>query len=133
MCSSDLIETDLRALKRTVRLHHINAKSNDMLEKELLMAMAAYNFVRAVMCMAARRNRIDPRQLSFAGVLNVVNYAWPKLIAASSRKSHDEEFFRVLDLAAQCTLPKRSKRRSYPRAKWRRPTGFPFRKTEKTK
>ena len=127
------IETDLRALKRTVRLHHINAKSNDMLEKELLMAMAAYNLVRVVMCMAARRNRIDPRQLSFAGVLNVVNYAWPKLIAAPTRKAHDVEFFRVPDLTAQCTLPKRSKRRSYPRAQWRRPTGFPVRKTEKTK
>ena len=61
------IETDLRSLKRTVRLHHINAKSDDMLEKELLIAMAAYNFVRAVMCMAARPSRIDPRQLSFAG------------------------------------------------------------------
>lgn len=127
------IETDLRSLKRTVRLHHINAKSDDMLEKELLMAMAAYNLVRAVMCMAARRHRIDPRQLSFAGVLNVVNYAWPKLLAAPTRQAHDQEFLRVLDLAAQCTLPNRAKRRSYPRETWRRRTGFPFRKTEKTK
>ena len=62
------IETDLRSLKRTVRLHHINAKSDDMLEKELLIAMAAYNFARELKCgMAARRSRIDPRQLSFAG------------------------------------------------------------------
>ena len=30
-----------------------------MMEKELLMAMSAYNLVRAVMCMAARRSRID--------------------------------------------------------------------------
>lgn len=127
------IETDLRSLKRTVRLHHISAKSTDMLEKELLMAVAAYNLVRAVMCMAARRSRIDPRQLSFAGVLNVVNYAWPKLIAAPTKQAHDKEFLRVLDLAAQCTLPKRAKRRSYPRECWRRPTGFPFRKVEKTK
>lgn len=125
------IETDLRSLKRTVHLHHISAKSQDMLEKELLMAMAAYNFVRAVMCMAARRSNIDPRQLSFAGVLNVVNYAWSKLIAAPNRQAHDREFLRVLDLAAQCTLPKRSKRRSYPRQNWRRPTAFPFRKAEK--
>jgi putative transposase len=127
------IETDLRSLKRTVRLHHINAKSDDMLEKELLMAMAAYNLVRAVMCMAARRSGLNPRQLSFAGVLNVVNYAWPKLLAAPTKQAHDREFIRVLDLAAQCTLPKRAKRRSYPRETWRRPTGFPFRKAEKTK
>ena len=109
------IETDLRAIKRTVQLHHISAKSPDMMEKELLMAMSAYNLVRAVMCMAARRSRIDPRQLSFAGVLNVVQCAWPKLAGAPNKRAHDQEFFRVLDLAAQCVLPKRTKRRSYPR------------------
>lgn len=125
------IETDLRSLKRTVHLHHISAKSLDMLDKELLMAASAYNFVRAVMCLAARRNRIDPRQLSFAGVLNVVNYAWHKLISAPTKQAHDEEFFHVLDLAAQCTLPKRQKRRAYPRLIWRRPAAFPCRKAEK--
>jgi putative transposase len=127
------IETDLRALKRTVRLHHIRAKSVDMMEKELLMAVSAYNFVRAVMCMAARRHGMDPRQLSFAGVLNVVNSAWPKLVGAPSKQAHDAEFFRVLDLAAQCTLPKRDKQRTYPRLIWRRRSSFPHRRPEKTK
>jgi hypothetical protein len=126
------IETDLRSLKRTVRLHHIHAKSEEMMEKEILMAVSAYNLVRAVMCMAARRSRIDPRQLSFTQVLNVVDAAWSKLIAASTQQHHDQEFFRVLDLAAQCTLPIRTKPRSYPRRLWRRPTGFGFR-IEKTK
>jgi len=127
------IETDLRSLKRTVRLHHISAKSPDMLEKELLMATSAYNFVRAVMCMAARRKAIDPRQLSFTGVLNVVNCAWSKLIDASTKSAHDREFYRVLDLAAQCTLPKRRKRRSYPRTIWNHHRPFPARPAEKTK
>jgi hypothetical protein len=125
------IETDLRSLKRTVDLHHISAKSQDMLEKELLMAIAAYNFVRAVMCMAARRHHLNPRQLSFAGVLNVVTCAWPKLAGAPTREIHDQEFLKVLDLAAQCKLPKRTKPRAYPRKIWRRPTGFPVRKAEK--
>ncbi|MGH7393949.1 MAG: IS4 family transposase, partial [Candidatus Rokuibacteriota bacterium] len=127
------IETDLRSLKRTVGLHHVAVKSQDMLEKELLMAMAAYNLVRAVMCLAARRHNLDPRQLSFTQVLNVVNCAWPKLIAAPTREEHDREFERVLDLAAQSKLPKRRNRRSYPRAVWRRPLGFPFRKERKSK
>jgi hypothetical protein len=118
------IETDLRSLKRTVRLHHISAKSPAMLEKEILMAISAYNLVRAVMCMAARRKRLDPRQLSFTQVLNVVDYAWPKLIGAPTKKLHDREFLRVLDLAAQCTLPRRQPR-SYPRSQWRR--GGPLR------
>lgn len=127
------IETDLRSLKRTVQLHHISAKSEDMMEKEILMAISAYNLVRAVMCMAARRHRIEPRQLSFTHVLNVVDAAWPKLAMAPNKRQHDREFLRVLDLAAQCTLPKRSKRRSYPRLQWRRGGPLRFRKAEKTK
>ena len=124
------IETDLRSLKRTVSIHHIYAKSQDMFEKELLMAISAYNLVRAVMCMAARRKAIDPRQLSFSGVLNVVNCAWSKLIDAPTKPEHDREFSRILDLAAQCTLPNRRKRRSYPRRLWRRPPGFGFRQEQ---
>lgn len=124
------VETDLRSLKRTVQLHHIASKSEQMMEKELLMAISAYNLVRAVMCMAARRSHIDPRQLSFTQVLNVVDYAWPKLIGAPTTHQHDKEFLRVLDLAAQCTLPKRGKHRSYPRLLWRRGGPERFRKAE---
>jgi hypothetical protein len=127
------IETDLRSLKHTVYLQHIHAKSQDMLEKDLLMAVSAYNFVRAVMCMAARRKGIHPRQLSFTGVLNVVNCAWPKLMNTPTRQAHDQEFLRVLDIAAQCTLPKRRKRRSFPRAVWPHRNQFPPRPPEKTK
>jgi hypothetical protein len=127
------IETDLRSLKQTVRLHRITAKSVDMMEKELLMAVSAYNLVRAVMCLAARRARLDPRQLSFTQVLNVVNCAWPRLVAARTTQAHHREFERVLGFAAQCTLPKRHKRRSYPRAVWGRGFRFPRRKEKKTK
>ena len=42
------IETDLRSLKQTVRLHHLNVKSEGMLAKELIAAICAYNLVRAV-------------------------------------------------------------------------------------
>jgi len=124
------IETDLRALKRTVRLHHISAQSPDMMEKEILLAVSAYNLVRAVICMAARRSRIDPRQLSFTQVLTVIDHAWPKLIAAPTQLQHDQEFLRVLTMAAQCTLPKRSKHRSYLRLTWRRGGPSRFRKAE---
>lgn len=127
------IETDLRSLKQTVRLNHIAAKSADMMEKEFIMAVAAYNLVRAVICMAAQRHQLDPRQLSFSGVLNAVNAAWPKLLAAKTSKQKQREFRRVLDIAAQCTLPRRRKRRSYPRAVWRHRAGFPFRHERKSK
>jgi hypothetical protein len=125
------IETDLRALKRTVQLHHIRAKSEDMMEKEILMATAAYNLVRAVMLLAARQSGVDPRRLSFTQVLNVVNCAWPNLMNATDQEEQNRQFQEMLALAARCKLPKRTKRRSYPRRLWRRPPGFGFRKEEK--
>jgi putative transposase len=123
------IETDLRSLKRTVRLHHLTVKSEGMLTKELLIAVCAYNLVRAVICLAARKSRTDPRQLSFAMVLNVVDCAWHKLVGAVTPQEFQREFSRVLKTAAQCRLPQR-KRKSYPRLLWRRQPGFPFRKGE---
>jgi hypothetical protein len=69
------VETDLRSLKHTVGLHHLSSKSVDMVEKELLLAMAAYNLVRAVMCLAA--------QLSFSFVQTVVEAALPSLESAA--------------------------------------------------
>jgi hypothetical protein len=126
------IETDLRSLKRTVRLHHVTVKSNDMLEKELLMATAAYNLVRAVMYLAARQNHIAPRQLSFSMVLNVVHCAWHKLAGATSTQQFQQELARILDIAAQCKLPQRKHHRSYPRAVWRHRPAFPARKEKTT-
>lgn len=123
------IETDLRSLKQTVRLHHLTVKSEGTLAKELIIAVCAYNLVRAVILLAARRSRTDPRQLSFAMVLNVIDCAWPKLVGAANQKQFQSEFSAVLKLASQCRLPQR-KRSSYPRLLWRRQPGFPFRKGE---
>ena len=122
------IETDLRCLKRTVHLHHIAAKSVEMMEKELLVAFSAYNLVRAVMCLAARRAQLHPRQLSFSFVLNLVDCSWSRLVGAPNQAEHDREFERVLDLAVGYQLPKRPKHRSYPRATWGHGGRFPRRK-----
>lgn len=54
------VETDLRAIKQTVRLQEISARSHDLLEKELWLAFAAYNLVRAVICLAAEKAQVPP-------------------------------------------------------------------------
>jgi hypothetical protein len=121
------IETDLRSLKRTVRLHHIAARNQSTMEKELLTAVAAYNLVRAVMALAARRHGLSPRQLSFSFVMNVVDARWYKLQTSANEKCYQRKVFALLDRAAQGTHPKRRKRRSYPRAAWRHGNPFPAR------
>jgi hypothetical protein len=125
------IETDLRSLKRTVRLHHIAVRKESMMEKELLIAVAAYNLVRAVIALAARRHNIAPRQLSFTFVLNVANAAWPRLQAATDADTHRREVERLLDAAAEGIHPKRRKTRSFPRAAWHRRHTFPARKEKR--
>lgn len=122
------IETDLRSLKRTIRLHHIAARNESTMEKELLTAVAAYNLVRAIMALAARRNGLSPRQLSFSFVMNVVNARWHKLQTAANVTSCQQEVLAILDRAAQGTHPKRRKQRSYPRAAWRHSQLFPARR-----
>jgi hypothetical protein len=125
------IETDLRSLKQTVRLQRISAQSADMMEKELLVAVMAYNLVRAIMFQAAQRARIDPRQLSFTYACNIVLDGYPKVLAARTAKQQQQELERIIDLVARCRLPRRSKHRSYPREVWGRGYRFPIRRREK--
>jgi hypothetical protein len=122
------VETDLRSLKTTIRLHHLTAKTKSMLEKELLIAITAYNMVRAVMGWAAEQAGISPRTLSFSQVQDVVEAALPVLAAADSPQRYAVAFQRMLDHAARFKLPNRSHRRAYPRLIWGHCQSFPRRK-----
>jgi putative transposase len=122
------VETDLRSLKRTVGLHQLSSKSPDMVEKELLLAVAAYNLVRAVLCLAARRANVTPRQLSFSFVQTVVEAALPGLDRAATEEEYQQRMDRMLRFAAQGKLPSRSRVRSYPREVWGCGGRFPTRK-----
>jgi hypothetical protein len=119
------VETDLRSLKRTVALHQINSQSADLVEKEILLAVSAYNLIRAVMCLAARRAQVTPRQLSFSFVQTAVEAALPALSSATSQAEYNRQMDRLLGYAAQGKLPQRSHRRSYPRQVWGRGAAFP--------
>jgi hypothetical protein len=118
-------------LKQTVRLQRIAAQSADMMEKELLVAVMAYNLVRAIMFQAGQRANVDPRQLSFTYARNIVIDGYPKALAAPTFEQQEQELERIIDLVARCRLPKRSKRRSYPREAWGRGYRFPIRRREK--
>src|ERR1035441_7236741 len=123
------IETYLRSLKRTVGLHQLTSKTRPMVEKEVLMAVSAYNLVRTVIYLAARRAGVAPRQLSFSTAQDAVMAAWPHLQRARTQAQYHRELERLLQIVAQSKLPQRSGRRSYPREIWGRGGHFPFRKS----
>lgn len=111
------VETDLRSLKRTVGLQVLHCRSADMIAKELVLAIAGYNLVRAVMNLAAEENNLDPRRLSFARSQDVVNAALPGLAAAATPEQYKARLCRMFRLVAACKLPQR-KRASTPRQVW---------------
>jgi hypothetical protein len=129
------IETDLRSLKREVRLHMINAKSVEMVGKELVLGVAAYNLTRATMNQAAAALHLEPRQFSYARAQDTINAFLPAFAQASSDAERQALMDRMLKIFAQLTLPRRRKRRSAPRVIWPRPCSFPKRKvaTQKSK
>jgi hypothetical protein len=121
------IETDLRSLKRTLELHQVTGKSKNMVEKEVLMAVSAYNVVRAVVYLSASGAGLKPRQLSFSVAQDAVMAAWPYLQGAHDAEEFHQEVERLLRVVAKAKLPERSRRRSYPREIWGRGGHFPFR------
>ncbi len=79
------VETDLRSIKQTVRLQQLSSRSADLLGKELFLALAAYNLVRAVLCLAAEKAQVAPRRVSFTNVYTLVETFLPDLNAARTR------------------------------------------------
>jgi len=119
------IETDLRSLKRTVRLQTLNSRTSDGVAKELVAGVAAYNLVHAFMEAAARKAGLEPRELSFSYAQDHVVASLPALMNATSPDETRELLQRLLRNIAACKLPKRKKRRSYPRKIWLRRSSFP--------
>lgn len=124
------IETDLRSLKEQVRLHTIPARSPDLVASELLIAIASYNLIRAVMAEAAQPINIEPRQLSFSRSREAF-WAFARAVAHVDSEEKFEYHWRLLLRSiSQSKLPKRH-RPPAPRVVWPKPQGFPKRKANR--
>lgn len=122
-----LIETDLRSLKEQVKLHSISAKTPQMAATELLLAVAAYNLIRAVMGEAAGQIGVDPRRLSFSRS-QAAFWAFTRAVSQGCSAEKFEFHWKLLLRGlSQCKLPNR-KRPSEPRAVWGKRSSFPLRK-----
>lgn len=123
------IETDLRSLKREVRLHTLTAKSQDMADKELVLGVAAYNLTRAAINEAAAALQLTPRQFSFSMARDTVRAFLPLFADAGNEAERQQIGKQMLRVMSQSLLPRRRKRRvSTPREIWPRPCSFPKRK-----
>jgi hypothetical protein len=57
--------------------------------------------------------------------------SYPEVLAARTAKQQQQKPDRMIDLVARCRLPRRTKRRSYPREVWGRGYRFPIKRREK--
>ena len=121
------IETDLRSLKREVRLHMLEVKSEAMAATELVLAVAAYNLTRGTMNEAATALQLDSRCLSYSQAQDTINAVLPALARCSTDQERQVIVQQMIKVFAQSKLPRRA-RRSFPREIWPRPCSFPKRK-----
>jgi len=121
------VEHDIRDIKVTLNTENIRAKSVEMVRKELLTSIVAYNLVTQFRRQAAKLAGLLPRRLSFTGVWNTFDsflLTQPPCSAAEWMIRYED----ALKIASRDRLPNRPGR-SYPRkAHPRRPKSTKFMK-----
>jgi hypothetical protein len=123
-------QTDLRSLKSTLQLDHLDCTTSEMVAKELDLAIATYNLVRAVTFLASRKAGLSPRAYSFTRARAVIQAFAPLIAAAQDADDAQKHYDRMMYYISQAKLPNRSRKRPpYPRAVWSRGGSFPNRKT----
>lgn len=66
------IELRIRDIKTTMGMEMLRTRSPEMIRKEIMMHMIAYNALRLLMLKAGRKHGQNPRRLSFKGSLQVL-------------------------------------------------------------
>ena len=102
------IELRFRDIKTTMGMALLRTKSPEMVHKEVLMHMIAYNVVRLLMLKADNVHGVNHRRLSFKGVLQVLEECRSGFgkVAGKPRHSYFEYFrnekppSKILDQAA---------------------------------
>jgi hypothetical protein len=125
------VEHDIRDVKVTLNTEKIRAQSVEMVKKELLTSIVAYNLVVQFRRQAAKLANVGPRRLSFTEVW----YTFRKFVIEKGpcdAATWQERYDQALQLSAKyCKLPDRKKPRRYPRrAHPRRPKSTKFMKQE---
>ena len=114
------VELDLRQIKSTLDMNSLNAKSPEMVKKELITGMAAYNLICHVMFVSAKILKLTPRELSFTQVLRRVRIIFEATLTMGENSAlADSAFSTLLADVNSMKLPKRKKTRPpEPRKVW---------------
>jgi hypothetical protein len=114
-----LVELDIAAIKVTLGMDVLRCKTPEMVRKEIWTCLLAYNLIRKTMLQAAMRNKLSPRQLSFATAMQTLAASWVMLPTQDQRTQLLLIEVQIDSLASQL-IGKRPNRYE-PRAIKRRP------------
>lgn len=121
------IEVDIRQLKITLEADFISARTKDMVEKELLIRVAAHNLLRAIIREATHAVGLTPREVSFKGVVMYIKTFGDKIRTAKTDDERLDFWERFLIVVTQLRIYPRKKRRpTYPRKLRRNSRLFPL-------
>lgn len=80
-------ELDIRSIKQTLGMDMIHCKTPAMSRKALWAHLLGYNLVRQAMAEAALANGLAPRQISFAGAVQILEaFRWLLIAGADSER-----------------------------------------------
>jgi hypothetical protein len=120
-------ELDLRSLKQTMQMDILRCKTPELVRKELWTHILAYNLIRTIMAQAAIKHGIEPRSISFKGVIQTLE-AFQPLIAMAGENApafRMQVYRQVLDAIAIHRVADRPDRYE-PRLRKRRPKHYGF-------
>lgn len=95
-------ETDLKALKQTMRMEILRCKTPELVRKEIWAHILAYNLIRTIIAQAAIKHGIEPRSISFKGTIQTLEAFQPMIAGQGQRDSasRNDLYEHVLDAIA---------------------------------
>lgn len=123
------VEHDIRDLKVTLSLETIRCRTDEMVQKELLTSIVAYNLVIQFRRQAAEVAGLPPRRLSFTEVWNTFQSFLLNLPPCGAPK-WQARYDKALRVASKDKLPNRPGRTFKRKAHPRRPKSTKFMKSE---
>jgi hypothetical protein len=105
------VELDIRDIKSTLGMDILHAKTPEMLAKELILGLVAYNLVRHLLLASAHTIKVSPRELSYGRILKRINATFhAAAFGFEPKKDNYTILNNLLCDAASLKLPKRKNR-----------------------
>ena len=119
------LELALRHLKTTMGMEQLRCQSPEMVEKEALAYLIAYNLVRCLMAEAVALAGVEMERLSFKGTVDAVRQYTAAIGAARNKRKRQDLWDELVANIVRDLVPVRPGRRE-PRAVKRRPKPYPL-------